>query len=90
MTRLLYFGRVSDLTGLGEHSATLPETVRDTAALRQWADDVMARVAGSSIRRSALRLMARLSQNPLCSMRRVRSRSCRPLEADSVSQRCAP
>ncbi|MEL6475315.1 MAG: MoaD/ThiS family protein [Pseudomonadota bacterium] len=40
MTRLLYFGRVSDLTGLGEHSATLPETVRDTATLRQWADDV--------------------------------------------------
>lgn len=38
MARILYFGRVSDLTGCDSEQVDLPETVTSIAALRNWAD----------------------------------------------------
>jgi len=38
--RILYFGRLVDVTGQLEEAEPLPDTITDTAALRQWADDL--------------------------------------------------
>ncbi|MEO0983172.1 MAG: molybdopterin converting factor subunit 1 [Pseudomonadota bacterium] len=38
MARLLYFGRLSDVTGHAEETRDLPSDVADTAALRRWLD----------------------------------------------------
>ena len=38
MTKLLYFGRLSDLTGMEEEELTLPNDVITAADLRSWLD----------------------------------------------------
>lgn len=38
MVRLLYFGKLVDVSGRAEESLSLPESVMDSAALRQWLD----------------------------------------------------
>ena len=38
MAQLLYFGRLSDVTGTPEETITLPAAIRDTSALRRWLD----------------------------------------------------
>ena len=38
MARLLYFGRLTDLTGPPAQTTSLPSDVSDTASLRAWAD----------------------------------------------------
>ncbi len=38
MARLLYFGRLADVTGTPHQTIDLPACIADTAALRQWAD----------------------------------------------------
>ncbi|MEL6831306.1 MAG: MoaD/ThiS family protein [Pseudomonadota bacterium] len=36
MAELLYFGRLTDVTGTGGEEVSLPSDVNDTSALRQW------------------------------------------------------
>ncbi|MEM6900945.1 MAG: MoaD/ThiS family protein [Pseudomonadota bacterium] len=36
--RILYFGKLTDVTGHTEETEQLPDTITDTNALRQWAD----------------------------------------------------
>lgn len=38
MTELMYFGKLTDIMGCGRECLDLPETVRDTEALRLWLD----------------------------------------------------
>lgn len=38
MAKLLYFGRMSDLTGMTEEERTLPNDVTTAGALRTWLD----------------------------------------------------
>ncbi|RIJ18306.1 molybdopterin converting factor subunit 1 [Henriciella mobilis] len=38
MAQLLYFGRLMDTLGRPEETLTLPTSVRDTSALREWLD----------------------------------------------------
>lgn len=38
MVKILYFGKLADLAGQSEEQIDLPDTVRDSAALRQWLD----------------------------------------------------
>ncbi|WP_300394591.1 molybdopterin converting factor subunit 1 [Henriciella sp.] len=38
MAQILFFGRLMDVTGKAEETITLPDTVRDTSALRRWLD----------------------------------------------------
>ncbi|MEM5516200.1 MoaD/ThiS family protein [Henriciella sp. AS95] len=39
MAEILYFGRLSDVTGTLSEHVSLPTSVRDTSALRAWLDD---------------------------------------------------
>lgn len=36
MVRILYFGKLGDVAGRLEESVALPESVQDTAGLREW------------------------------------------------------
>lgn len=38
MAKLLYFGRLSDLTGTTEETLALPDDIRTAADLRDWLD----------------------------------------------------
>lgn len=38
MTRILYFGRLSDITGRTEEHLDLPSTIETTGELRTWLD----------------------------------------------------
>ena len=38
MPRILYFGKLIDITGATEETGALPDAVQDTEMLRQWAD----------------------------------------------------
>ena len=38
MARILYFGRLGDVTGIDQEHIPLPVNVNDTAGLRQWID----------------------------------------------------
>ena len=42
MVQILYFGRLSDVTGTSGEAITLPPDVRDTLALRHWLDETKA------------------------------------------------
>ncbi|MFT3728204.1 MAG: MoaD/ThiS family protein [Terricaulis sp.] len=47
MTRVLFFGRVSDAAGCGEMKADVPKDVRTVGALRRWLasrDDTLAAI----------------------------------------------
>ncbi len=39
MARLLYFGRLSDLTGADSETISLPAAIRDGHSLRRWLDE---------------------------------------------------
>jgi len=38
MTQILYFGRLSDLTGTSQEALDLPEHIKTTGELRLWLD----------------------------------------------------
>lgn len=38
MTRVLFFGRLSELIGFDEREFDLPDDVKDTQSLREWLD----------------------------------------------------
>ena len=42
MVQVLYFGRLSDVTGTAGEAITLPADIRDTLALRHWLDETKA------------------------------------------------
>lgn len=39
MAEILYFGRLSDVTGRHAETLDIPVTITDTAALRRWLDE---------------------------------------------------
>lgn len=39
MAEILYFGRLSDITGREAETLDIPVSITDTAALRRWLDD---------------------------------------------------
>jgi molybdopterin converting factor subunit 1 len=38
VANILYFGRLSDVTGTAHETLVIPETITDTAGLRYWLD----------------------------------------------------
>ena len=40
MNRIMYWGKLADVTGCANEQRPLPETVTDTQSLRAWIDDL--------------------------------------------------
>lgn len=54
MAQILFFGRLTEVTGTPEETLALPASVRDTATLRKWLDDE--RGLGGALMEKTIRL----------------------------------